>query len=79
MLIINDEANKYYYFAIKNLSELISLGWFQGKKELIINNGNNNNNNNNFQNALDDALNYQAIETYPERISKLKPYINKYN
>ena len=43
------------------------------------NNNNNNNNNNNFQNALDDALNYQTIETHPERISKLKPYINKYN
>ena len=40
---------------------------------------NNNNNNNNFQNALDDALNYQTIETHPEGISKLKPYINKYN
>ena len=26
-LMINDEANKYYYFAIKNLSELNSLGW----------------------------------------------------
>ena len=24
-------------------------------------------------------LNYQTIETHPERISKLKPYINKYN
>ena len=32
-----------------------------------------------FQNALDDALNYQTIETHPERISKLKPYINQYN
>ena len=28
---------------------------------------------------MDDALNYQNIETHPERISKLKPYINKYN
>ena len=78
LLMINDEANKYYYFAIKNLSELNSLRRLQGKKELIINN-NNNNSNNNFQNALDDALNYQAIEPQPERISKLKPYINKYN
>ena len=40
---------------------------------------NNNNNNNNFQNALDDSLNYQTIEKDPQRISKLKPYINKYN
>ena len=43
------------------------------------NNNNNNNNNKDFQNALDDALNYQTIEKNPQRISKLKPYINKYN
>ena len=50
------------------------------KKEAIINNNdNNNNNNNNFKNALDDALIYQTIESNPQRISKLKPYINKYN
>ena len=75
MLTINDEANNYYYFAIKNLSELNSLGWLQCKKEAIINN----NNNNNFRNALDDALNYQPIESNPQRISKLEPYISKYN
>ena len=32
-----------------------------------------------FEDALDDALNYQAIKKDPQRISKLKPYINKYN
>ena len=42
------------------------FGWLQGKKEAIINN------NNNFQNALDDALNYQIIENNPQRISKIK-------
>ena len=62
LLMINDETNNYYYFAIKHLSELNSLGWLQCKKEAIINNNNiNNNSNNNFQNALDDALNYQTI------------------
>ena len=71
--MINDEAKNCYYFAVKNLSELNSLGWLRGKKEAIINNDNS------FQNALDDALNYQTIKTNPERISKLKPYINKYN
>ena len=71
--MINDEVNNCYYFAVKNLSELNSLGWLRGKKEAIINNDNS------FQNALDDALNYQTIKTNPERISKLKPYINKYN
>ena len=70
-MISND--NKYYYFAVKNLSELNSLGWLRGTKELI------NNNDNSFQNALDDALIYQNIEKDPQRISKLKPYINKYN
>ena len=54
------------------MSELISLAWLQGKKPII-------NNNNDFQNALDDALNYQTTEKNPQRISKLKPYINKYN
>ena len=73
LLIINDEANNYYYFAVKNLSELNSSGWLRGKKETIISGDND------FENALDDALNYQNIETHPERISKLKPYINKYN
>ena len=71
LLMINDETNNYYHFAIKTLSELNSLGWLQCKKETIINN--NINNNNNFQNALDDVLNYQTTESSPLRISKLKP------
>ena len=54
--MINDEANNYHYFAVKNLSELNSLGWLRGKKEAIINGDND------FQNALNDALNYQTIE-----------------
>ena len=57
------------------MSELNFLGCLQGKKEAIINN----NNNNDFQNALGGALNYQTVEIHPERISKLKSYINKYN
>ena len=65
--------NNSYYVAVKNMSELNSLGWLRGKKEAIINNDNS------FQSALDDALNYQTIKTNSERISKLKPYINKYN
>ena len=36
LLMINDEANNYYYFAVKNLSELNSSGWLRGKKETII-------------------------------------------
>ena len=53
LLMINDnETNNCYYFAVKNLSEINSLGWLKGKKEAIINNDNS------FQNALDEALNY---------------------
>ena len=69
----NDEANNHYYFAVKNLSELNSSRCLGGKRETIISGDNY------FRNALNDALNYQNIETHPERISKLKPYINKYN
>ena len=69
LLMINDEANNCHYFTVKKLSELNSFGWLRGKKEAIINNNN----------SLKNALNYQTIKTNPERISKLKPYINKYN
>ena len=71
--MINDETNNCYYFVVKNLSELNSLGQFRGKKEAMINNDNF------FQNALDDALNYQTMKANPERISKLKFHINMYN
>ena len=60
LLMINDETNNCYYFAVKNLSELNSLGWLRSKKEAIINGDND------FKNSLNDALNYQTIETHPE-------------
>ena len=72
LLMINGDE-KYYYFAVKNKLELYSSECLRSKKESIANGDNC------FQNALNDALNYQTIETHPERISKLKPYINKYN
>ena len=71
--MINEEAKNRHYFAVKNLLELNSLGWLIGKKEAIINNDNS------FQNALNDALTYQTNETHLERISKIMPYIKKYN
>ena len=40
LLMINDEVNKCYYFPVKNLSELYSLGWLRGKKKSIINSDN---------------------------------------
>ena len=73
LLMINDEANNCYYFAKKNLSELNSLGWLRGKKEAIIKDDKS------FQNPLNGVLNYSTIERHSERISKLKPYINRYN
>ena len=65
LLMISNEANNYYYFAVKNLSELNSSGWLRGKKETIISGDND------FENVLDNALNYQNIETHRERIPKL--------
>ena len=59
LLMINDEANNYYYFVIENLSELNSWIWLRGKKEAII--INNKNNNNDFQITLHDALSYKTI------------------
>ena len=37
LLMINDEANNCYYFAVKNLLELNFSGWLRAKKEAIIN------------------------------------------
>ena len=61
LLMINDEASNCY-FVVKSLSELYLSGWLRSKKEAIINGDND------FQNALDDALNYQTIEKDPQRI-----------
>ena len=47
--MFNNESNNCYYVAVKNLSELYSLGWLRSKKETIINGDND------FENALDDA------------------------
>ena len=55
------------------MSELYSLGLLRNKNEAIINGDTD------FQNALDDALNYQYWKETRRRILKLKPYINKYN
>ena len=73
LFMISNKANNYYYFSVKNLSELKTSGQLRGKKETIINGDND------FENALDDALNYQTIEKDPQIMSKLKSYINKYN
>ena len=33
LLMINDETKNCYYFAVKNLSALYSLGWLRSKKK----------------------------------------------
>ena len=71
--MINDEAEKCYYFAVKSMLELHSSEWLKNKKATIIHDDNC------FQNALTDALNCQNIKTDPERISNIKPFINQYN
>ena len=73
MLITNDEAKKMLLFAVKVTWEFYSSEWLKNKKAVIINIDNC------FQNALNDALNYQNIRTNPERISNIKPFINQYN
>ena len=72
LLMINDDE-KYYYFGVKSKLELYSSEWLRSKKESITNEDNC------FQNALNDALDYQRIKKDPQKISKLKPYINQYN
>ena len=47
------------------------------KKKAIINPKNTNDKC--FQYAATVALNYQEIESHPERVSNIKPFINKYN
>ena len=74
LMINNDDDNeKYYYFVVKSKLELYSSEWLRSKKESITNEDNC------FQNALNDSLDYQKIKKDPQKISKLKPYINQYN
>ena len=72
LLRINDNK-KYYYFAVKSKWKLYSSEWLRSKKGSI------SNEDNCFQNALNDALDYQRIKKDPQEISKLKPYINQCN
>ena len=73
LLMINDEVEKCYYFAVKNLLELYSFEWLKSKKAAIINVAKS------FQNTLNDALNYQNIKKDPQRTSKIMLYISQYN
>ena len=70
--MINDNE-KYYYFAVKNKIKLYSSECLRSKKESITDEDKC------FQNALNDSLDYQKIKKQPQKISKLKSYINQYN
>ena len=70
--MINDNE-KFYYFAVKSKLELYSSEWLRSEKESITNGDNC------FQNALNDALDYQRIKKGHQEISQIKPYINQYN
>ena len=72
MLLINDDE-KYYCFAVKNKLELYSSEWLRSRKQSITNGDNY------FQSALKYALDYQITKKDPQKISKLKPYINQFN
>ena len=50
--------------------------WIDNKKAII---NPKNNDDKCFQYALTVALNYEQIKNHPERISKIKPFINNYN
>ena len=53
-----------------------SLKWLKNKRATI---NSKNNDNKSFQYALTVALNYQNIKNNPERISKIKHFIDQYN
>ena len=58
-------------------SYIISPKWLKNKGVTI--NPKNTKDNNCFQHAITVALNHQNIDHNPERISKLKPFVNNYN
>ena len=57
-------------------SYIDSPKWLKDKKAII---NPKNNDDKCFQYALTVALNYEQIKNKPERISKIKPFIDKYN
>ena len=69
----DDDDDEKYYFAVKRKIELYSSEWLRSKKQSITNVYNC------FKDALNDVLDYQRIKKTLKKISKLKPYKNKYN
>ena len=76
-----DGVNSLYYDFNKTSinrggSYIDSLQWLKTKKSTI---NPKNNNDKCFQYAVTLSLNLNSIDNHPERISKIKPFINKYN
>ena len=77
-----DSVDLLYYHLQKTSLKRIgssyidSPKWLKNKKATI---NPKNNDNNCFQYALTVALNYQSIKKDPQRISKIKPFINQYD
>ena len=78
---IFDGVDTLYYdfkkvILIRGRSYIDSTLWLNNKKATI---NSKNNNDKCFQYDLAVALNYQNIKSNPERILKIKPFIDKYN
>ena len=81
--LLYDRVRAFYYKLYKisinrgGGSYIDSLDWIKTKKATI--NPNNKNDDKYMQYAISIALNYEEINNNPERISKIKPFINMYN
>ena len=76
-----DRINFFYYSFNKTSiyrggTYIDSPKWLKNKKSTI---NPENNDDKNFQYAVTLALNLDNIDNHPERISKIKPFINQYN
>ena len=59
----------------RGLSIIDSPDWIKNKRATI--NPNNKKDNKSFQYAVTIALNYEEIKKDPQRITKVKPFVNK--
>ena len=73
LLMINDDNNGKYYFAVKSKLELCSSEWLRSKKESITYEDNC------FQNALHDSLDYQRIKKIRREYQNLSHILIRIN
>ena len=76
-----DGVNLLYYHLTKislstGKSHIDSPKWLKNKKETV---NRQNKDDRCFQSALTVALNYEQIKKDPQKISKIKPFIDQYN